>query len=232
MCGCWRPSGERVSLAQLAKIETTRRRVGDLSRRRSSATSRSSTACAAATWAARWKRRSSKVDEQVKLPRGYHIDWAGEYESQQRAQKRLAIVVPITILVIFIILYTMFKSFKWAALMLANVAMAPMGGLLALLLTRYALQRVVGRGISGAVRRVGADRRDHAGVHQSAARARGDVDRGRGGGGRGAAAAADHDDDAGGDAGAAAGGAVACDRVGFAAAVRDRDRGRADVRTW
>src|SRR6202043_2299524 len=76
-----------------------------------------------------------KVTEQVKLPTGYHIDWAGEYESQQRASKRLMIIVPITLLVIFLILYTMFHSFKWASLLLANVAMAPVGGLLALLLT-------------------------------------------------------------------------------------------------
>jgi heavy metal efflux system protein len=76
-----------------------------------------------------------RVGAQVKLPVGYHIDWAGEYESQKRSQKRLAIVVPITLLVIFIILYTMFASAKWAVLILANVAIAPIGGLLALLLT-------------------------------------------------------------------------------------------------
>ena len=76
-----------------------------------------------------------KVGRQVKLPVGYRIDWAGEYASQKRSQKRLMIVLPLTILVIFIILYTMFHSFKWATLMLANIAMAPLGGLLALLLT-------------------------------------------------------------------------------------------------
>jgi cobalt-zinc-cadmium resistance protein CzcA len=76
-----------------------------------------------------------KVETQVKLPTGYHIDWAGEYESQKRSSKRLMIVLPITILVICMILYTMFKSFKWVLLILANVAMAPIGGLLALLLT-------------------------------------------------------------------------------------------------
>jgi cobalt-zinc-cadmium resistance protein CzcA len=75
------------------------------------------------------------VNEQVKLPIGYHIDWAGEYESQKRSQKRLMIVLPLTILGIFVILYTMFSSAKWALLILANVAMAPIGGLLALLLT-------------------------------------------------------------------------------------------------
>jgi heavy metal efflux system protein len=76
-----------------------------------------------------------KVSAQVKLPSGYTMDWAGEYESQKRAQKRLLIVLPATILVIFIILYGMFKSMKWGLLILSNVAMAPVGGMLALLAT-------------------------------------------------------------------------------------------------
>jgi cobalt-zinc-cadmium resistance protein CzcA len=75
------------------------------------------------------------VDRQVKLPEGYTISWAGEYASQQRSQRRLMVVLPVTILVIYIILYTMFGSFKWANLMLASIAMAPLGGLLALLMT-------------------------------------------------------------------------------------------------
>jgi cobalt-zinc-cadmium resistance protein CzcA len=73
-----------------------------------------------------------KVDRQVKLPTGYHIDWAGEYSSQQRAQKRLAIIIPLTLLVIFMILYSMFGSMKWAGLILVTVAMAPVGGIVAL----------------------------------------------------------------------------------------------------
>jgi cobalt-zinc-cadmium resistance protein CzcA len=75
------------------------------------------------------------VDKAIKLPVGYKIDWAGEYESQQRAQRRLAIIVPLTILVIFMVLYSAFGSFKWAGLVLLNVAMAPVGGVAALLLT-------------------------------------------------------------------------------------------------
>jgi len=75
------------------------------------------------------------VNERVKLPVGYHIDWAGEYESQKRSQHRLMIVLPLTILGIFVSLYAMFSSAKWALLILANVAMAPVGGLLALLFT-------------------------------------------------------------------------------------------------
>jgi len=71
----------------------------------------------------------------VKLPTGYTIDWVGEYESQQRAQRRLAIVIPLTLLFIYVILHTMFSSMKWAFLILTNVAMVPIGGLTALLLT-------------------------------------------------------------------------------------------------
>ena len=77
----------------------------------------------------------SKVSKQVTLPPGYKLDWAGEYESQKRSSRRLAIVCPITILIIFMILYGMFGSFKWAMLVLANVAIAPTGGLIALLIT-------------------------------------------------------------------------------------------------
>jgi cobalt-zinc-cadmium resistance protein CzcA len=77
----------------------------------------------------------ARVQQQVPLPTGYTLDWAGEYESQQRSQQRLMIVVPITLLVILIILYVMFNSVKWALLMMASITMAPLGGLLALLVT-------------------------------------------------------------------------------------------------
>ena len=76
-----------------------------------------------------------KVNGQVKLPRGYHIGWEGEFQSELRAEARMAIIVPLTALLIFIILYTMFKSLKWSLLILATVAMASLGGLLVLLVT-------------------------------------------------------------------------------------------------
>ena len=75
------------------------------------------------------------VDAQVKLPRGYHISWEGEYQSEVRAEARMAVIVPITVLLIFIILYSMYRSLKWAVLILATVAMASIGGLLVLLIT-------------------------------------------------------------------------------------------------
>ena len=88
----------------------------------------------------------AKVNTHVKLPPGYHLDWAGEYQSQKRANKRLALVLPITIAIIFIILYSMFKSGKWALLILCNVAMAPLGGMLALLIshTNFSVSSGVG----------------------------------------------------------------------------------------
>ncbi len=76
-----------------------------------------------------------KVNREVKLPQGYTLEWAGEYESQKRANHRLAIVIPLTILVIMLVLYSMFRSFKWGFLVLLNLGLAPIGGLIALLLT-------------------------------------------------------------------------------------------------
>jgi cobalt-zinc-cadmium resistance protein CzcA len=76
-----------------------------------------------------------QVRQKVPLPEGYHLDWTGEYESQQRANRRLAIVVPITLLLMSFILYSAFDSWKWVGLILAVVSLSPLGGLLSLLLT-------------------------------------------------------------------------------------------------
>src|SRR5579872_4150786 len=128
------PSGERVALSQLANINVADG-ASQISREENSRYVAIKYSVRGRDLGSTVEEAMQKVDQQVKLPVGYRIDWAGEYASQQRSQKRLMIVLPITILVIFIILYTMFHSFKWAALMLANIAMAPLGGLLALLLT-------------------------------------------------------------------------------------------------
>jgi cobalt-zinc-cadmium resistance protein CzcA len=76
-----------------------------------------------------------RVKATVPLPRGYTIDWAGEYESQQRANARLALIVPVTILGMLMLLYSAFASFKWALLVLLNLVSTPIGGLVALLVT-------------------------------------------------------------------------------------------------
>jgi len=76
-----------------------------------------------------------EVHHKVQLPEGYHLDWTGEYESQQRANRRLAFIVPITLLLMAFILHLAFSSWKWVTLILAVVALSPLGGLLSLLLT-------------------------------------------------------------------------------------------------
>jgi cobalt-zinc-cadmium resistance protein CzcA len=75
------------------------------------------------------------VKRAVLLPSGYHLDWSGEFESQKRAEMRLALIVPITVLAIFVVLYLVFRSLKWALIIMADVATARMGGVLALFLT-------------------------------------------------------------------------------------------------
>src|ERR1035437_6065419 len=128
------PSGERVSLAQLTRIsaddgaEEIYREGGQR--------------YIAIKYSVRGRDLGStveealaKVNKNVALPAGYHTEWAGEYESQKRADKRMALVIPITVMVIFLILYTMFRSFKWAMLILVSVLMASIGGPLALFIT-------------------------------------------------------------------------------------------------
>lgn len=128
------PSGARVSLSQLARVEL-RDGASEIYREENSRYVAIKYSVRGRDLGGAVEEAIQKVNAQVKLPIGYHIDWAGEYESQKRSQKRLMIVLPLTILGIFVILYTMFSSAKWALLILANVAMAPLGGLLALLLT-------------------------------------------------------------------------------------------------
>jgi cobalt-zinc-cadmium resistance protein CzcA len=129
------PSGERVSLAQLTKVsaddgaEEIYREGGQR--------------YIAIKYSVRGRDLGStvqeaigKVEKNVALPAGYHTEWAGEYESQKRADKRLALIIPITVMVIFLILYTMFRSLKWAMLILISVIMASIGGPFALFITR------------------------------------------------------------------------------------------------
>jgi cobalt-zinc-cadmium resistance protein CzcA len=128
------PTGARVSLSQLCKIQE---RDGG-----SEIYREGNRRYVAIKYSVRGRDLGSAVEEaiskvtaRIQLPRGYSIDWEGEYESQKRAQARLFFIVPLTILLIFVTLYSMFRSYKWALLILANVAMAPLGGMLALLVT-------------------------------------------------------------------------------------------------
>jgi len=80
------------------------------------------------------KEARDKVAEQITLPKGYALQWAGDFENQQRATKRLSQVVPISLLIIFFILFILFGNFRDSLLVLNNVPFAIMGGILALLI--------------------------------------------------------------------------------------------------
>ncbi|WP_140908526.1 efflux RND transporter permease subunit [Cognatiluteimonas lumbrici] len=81
------------------------------------------------------KEASAAIEQNVEMPTGYWIEWGGAFENQQRALARLAIIVPVTIFFIFVLLYTAFNSIKYAALILANVPFATIGGLIGLFIT-------------------------------------------------------------------------------------------------
>jgi cobalt-zinc-cadmium resistance protein CzcA len=76
-----------------------------------------------------------RVKETVHLPAGYFMGWGGEFENQQRAMARLTLIVPISVLLIFVLLFNAFGSVKHAALILVNVPFALVGGILALYAT-------------------------------------------------------------------------------------------------
>lgn len=75
------------------------------------------------------------IEQQIDLPPGYWIEWGGAFENQQRALARLSLIVPATIFFIFVLLYTAFNSLKYAALIIANIPFATIGGVIALWIT-------------------------------------------------------------------------------------------------
>lgn len=125
------PGGERVRLAQVAKVDIARgpevitredgqRRIVVQSNVRG--TDLGSFVAAA----------QARVSREVALPPGYTIDWGGQFENQQRATKRLMIVLPLTIFIIFNLLFATFDSVPQALLILLNVPFALVGGIAAL----------------------------------------------------------------------------------------------------
>jgi cobalt-zinc-cadmium resistance protein CzcA len=80
-----------------------------------------------------------KIDSAVKLPPGYIMTWGGQFENQQRAMKRFAIVVPITIAAIFLLLFSSFNSVKQAFLIIMNIPFAMIGGIIAVVLGGFNL---------------------------------------------------------------------------------------------
>jgi cobalt-zinc-cadmium resistance protein CzcA len=88
----------------------------------------------------------AKVDKEVKLDKGYEMQWAGDFENQQRATKRLTEVVPISLFIIFLILFVMFGNVKDAGMVLLNVPFAIIGGIAALLIsgTNFSISAGIG----------------------------------------------------------------------------------------
>ena len=72
------------------------------------------------------------INKQVALPAGYWVEWGGAFENQQRALTKLSLIVPLTIGLIFVLLYTAFNSLRYAGLIIANVPFAAIGGIFAL----------------------------------------------------------------------------------------------------
>ncbi len=222
------PSGERVSLAQLTKVESQRRRLRNLSRRQQR--------YVAIKFSVRGRDLGTTVEEAMRqvdaeseTAARLHLDWSGEYESEKRAEARLLVDRPADHPADLHHPLHHVPSFKWALLILVNVAMARVGGLLALLVTRTNFSVSSGVGflaLFGVSVQTGVIMLEY--INQL--RARGYTDRGRGGRRRGPAAAPHHDDHAGGDAGPAARGALARHRLRLAAALRHRHRRRTDLR--
>ncbi|MBF0456364.1 MAG: efflux RND transporter permease subunit [Nitrospirae bacterium] len=128
------PSGERVSLGALSDIKV-RDGASMIYREANSRYIAIKYSVRGRDLGSTVEEAMRRVNEKIKLPQGYYLDWAGEYESQKRANKRLTVIVPITVLLILILLYMMFNSFKWSFLVLLTVGIASFGGLLSLFVT-------------------------------------------------------------------------------------------------
>ena len=88
----------------------------------------------------------AKIKQAVNLPAGYHYEWAGEFQELQEAVQRLEIVIPVSLLIIFFLLYTSFRNLSDPLLLLGTVPVALVGGILALLLTHtnFSISSAVG----------------------------------------------------------------------------------------
>jgi cobalt-zinc-cadmium resistance protein CzcA len=128
------PSGERVSLAQLCDVRVAEG-ASMLYREANARYIAVKYSVRGRDLGGTVEEAIEKVNREVKLPPRYSFEWAGEYESQKRSEARLLIIVPLTVFLIFLIIYGAFGSAKWACLHLVNVAVARVGGLAALYIT-------------------------------------------------------------------------------------------------
>ena len=87
-----------------------------------------------------------KVNAAVSLPKGYSITWGGQFENLARAGQRLAIVIPLTIVIIFLLLFTMYRNVRHVSIAMSSIPFAMIGGILALLLRGYSFNVSAGVG--------------------------------------------------------------------------------------
>ncbi len=126
--------GQRVPLGSLAKIERTEGVVA-VSRERGQRFTVVRSNVSGRDLVGFVDEARQVVADQVDLPPGYFVEWGGQFENQQRAAARLGIVVPIAIGLIFLLLFSTFRSVRQALLVLTNIPFALIGGVFALLLT-------------------------------------------------------------------------------------------------
>ena len=127
------PEGPPVALSQLARLEETEGPV-KIDREQGSRYAAITTNVRDRDLVSFVQEAQATVARSVPLPEGYQIVWSGQYENQQRAAQRLAIVVPVALTLIFVILYATFSSARQAALVFLNIPLALIGGVLALAL--------------------------------------------------------------------------------------------------
>ncbi|WP_374337424.1 efflux RND transporter permease subunit [Methyloversatilis sp.] len=128
------PAGSRIALGQLARFE----RVGGPVQINRELGSRNMVVIAnvgGRDLVGFVEDARAQVLQKVELPPGYRLTWGGEFENQQRAAQRLALVVPVALVLIFLILYSTFDSLRQATLVMANVPFAMIGGVFALALS-------------------------------------------------------------------------------------------------
>ena len=125
------PNGEQVSLSQLAAIERVSGPV-QIARELGSRNTVVIANVRGRDLVGFVEEARRTVEKAVQLPEGYRLSWGGQFENQQRAAKRLATVVPIALLLIFLILYSVFNSLTQATLVISNIPFALIGGVMAL----------------------------------------------------------------------------------------------------
>jgi heavy metal efflux system protein len=128
------PNGSSVPLAQVAKIGMSEGPV-QISRERGKRRIVVECNVVDRDIASFVEEARDTIEKEIKLPSGYYVTWGGAFENQQRAMKRLAIVVPVTIAFILFLLFITFKSFRLAFLVLMTLPFALTGGILALLIS-------------------------------------------------------------------------------------------------